>query len=97
MPLLTTLIGGREKEVSSLRCFSDISSEPHRIELQDNLPSNTNAFLCSTWNHHDTHTAEFGKSRLVTRLKSLVSMIIPKAGNSPGNSGGILEAIVETR
>lgn len=33
----------------------------------------------------------------VTRLKSLVSMIIPSAGNSPGNSGGIFEAIVETR
>lgn len=33
----------------------------------------------------------------VTSLKELISMIIPEMGNSPGNSGGFLQAIVTTR
>lgn len=33
----------------------------------------------------------------VTTLKELISMIIPEMGNSPGNSGGFLQAIVATR
>lgn len=33
----------------------------------------------------------------VTTLKELISMIIPVMGNSPGNSGGFLQAIVVTR
>lgn len=33
----------------------------------------------------------------VTTAKKLISMIIPEMGNSPGNSGGFLQAIVLTR
>lgn len=33
----------------------------------------------------------------ITTPKKLISMIIPEMGNSPGNSGGFLQAIVLTR
>lgn len=60
-------------------------------------PPQDGGSLYGTWIHQRMQTAKSGVRRPSRALKKLISMIIPEMGNSPGNSGGFLQAIVVTR
>lgn len=92
MPLLTIVIGSRAKTSSHVNPTRE--SERERNPSITHKHSPLHHFKSSLCTYSKVGYKE-GTNWHVTKPARLVSMTIPEAGNSPGNSGGFPEAMVE--